>query len=112
MRVLFYIVTISLALAIPTCFSKGWVSTEKIDKVAFHTGGFFMYSNDWENPNTCSINAAVVLLDTDINYEKAYSLLLAAYMAGKKVSGYSDGCVTFDGRTYNTIRGFKYLQVQ
>jgi hypothetical protein len=32
-------------------------------------------------------------------------------MSGKKVSGYSDSCTTFDGQTYNTIRGFKYLVV-
>jgi len=38
-------------------------------------------------------------------------LLLGAYMAGKSVSGYSDDCVTFDGQTYNSIRGFKYLTV-
>jgi hypothetical protein len=112
MRSFIFLVTISLALVVPTCYSKGHVGTEKIDKVAFHTGGFFMYANDWENPNSCSINTAVVLLDTDVNYEKAYSLLLAAYMAGKRVSGYSDGCASFDGQTYNTIRGFKYLQVQ
>ncbi|KPZ73132.1 hypothetical protein AN944_00280 [Shewanella sp. P1-14-1] len=94
------------------CQSKGWSKTEKIEKVAFQTGGFFLYADDWENPNQCSKDNAVVLLDTDRNYDKAYSLLLTAYASGKKVTGYSDGCVNFDGQTYNTIRGFKYLIVE
>ena len=70
-----------------------------------------MYANAWGNPNGCTRSNAIVLLETDPNYDKAYSLLLSAYMAGKQVSGYSDGCAAFDGQTYNTIRGFKYLVV-
>lgn len=71
-----------------------------------------MYAEDgWSNPNSCTQNNAIVLLDTDKNYDKAYALLLAAYMSGKKVQGYSNGCAVFDGQTYNTIRGHKYLVV-
>jgi len=55
---------------------------------------------------------AVVLMNTNVNYDKAYTLLLAAYISGKQVYGYSDGCATFDGQTYNTIRGQKYLVVK
>jgi len=36
-----------------------------------------------------------------------YILLSLAFMAGKSVCGYSNGCTTFDGQTYNKIRGFK-----
>lgn len=91
----------------------GRVESNNIDSVAFQTGGFFLYSDDgWSNPNPCSQNNAIVLLSSDANYDKAYALLLAAYMAGKHVSGYSDGCVEFDGKTYSTIRGSKYLVVK
>lgn len=83
----------------------------KITNVAFQTGGFFLYAANWPNPNGCTRTDAVVLLNTDSNYDKAYALLLAAYMEGKEVKGYSDGCTSFDGQTYNTIRGFKYLRV-
>lgn len=92
-------------------FAAGAIKANKVDFVAFQTGGFFMYASDWRNPNVCSRDGAIVLLSSDPNYDKAYALLLAAYMSGKKVSGYSDGCATFDGQTYNTIRGFKYLKV-
>lgn len=90
----------------------GALSAQKIDKLAFQTGGLFIYAANWSNPNSCTRSNAIVLLETDPNYDKAYSLILAAYMSGKKLSGYSDRCTEFDGQTYNTIRGFKYLVVE
>ena len=93
-------------------YAKGSLNQNKITAVAFQTTGFFMYADNWPNPSECSNSDAIVLLASDPNYEKAYALLLAAYMSGKTVQGYSDGCTTFDGRTYNTIRGFKYLFVK
>lgn len=90
----------------------GGLSAQAINKLAFQTGGLFIYASGWANPNACTRSSAVVLKETDPNYDKAYALILAAYMAGKKVSGYSDGCVEFDGQTYNSIRGFKYLTVE
>lgn len=107
-----FIALLSLLFASQFSLAKGAVSSTKITKVAFQTGGFFVYAGDWENPNNCTRGNAVVLKDSDSNYDKAYSLLLAAYMSEKKVTGYSDGCVTFDGQTYNTIRGFKYLVIE
>ncbi|MGP9802148.1 hypothetical protein [Rheinheimera sp. NSM] len=90
----------------------GSLPANAINKLAFQTGGLFIYASNWGNPNSCARNMAVVLLDNDPNYDKAYSLILAAYMSGKKVSGYSDGCTEFDGHTYNTIRGYKYLVIE
>jgi hypothetical protein len=90
----------------------GFLSSNKIENVAFQTGGFFLYADDWGNPNNCTRATAVVLKDTDRNYDKAYSLLLAAFLSAKPVMGYSDGCVEFDGQTYNSVRGFKYLSVR
>ena len=92
-------------------YAGGGLSTKKIESVGFQESGFFLYAEDWQNPSNCTRSDAVVLKETDSNYEKAYSMLLAAYMSGKKVSGYSDGCIAHDGQTYNTIRGFKYLVV-
>lgn len=104
------IVTVFLVFS-SQAFSGGGLPTNKIDSVAFQTGGFFLYAGAWGNPNDCTRDSAVVLLNSDTNYDKAYALVLAAYMSGKGVSGYSDGCTEFDGQTYNTIRGFKYLKV-
>lgn len=94
-----------------TALAAGFISANKIQAVSFQTGGFFLGADVWTNVNSCTKSNAIVLLDTDPNYDKAYSLLLAAYLAGKKVSGYSNGCVEFDGQTYNTIRGYKYLVI-
>ena len=92
--------------------AAGPIAQDTIDKVAFQTGGFFLYADGWGNPNNCTQDSAIVLQNTDPNYDKAYALLLAAYMAGKTVSGYSNECVDFDGQTYNMIRGYKYLLIE
>ncbi len=95
-----------------SAIAGGGLTANKVTKVSFQTGGFFLYASNWSNPNECSQSNAIVLKSSDSNYDKAYSLLLAAYMSGKKISGYSDGCTEHDGQTYNTIRGFKYLTVE
>jgi len=77
--------------------AAGPVSTNNIESVSFHQAGFFLNASDWPNPNSCTRDTAVVLLNTDSNYDKAYALLLSAYMSGKAVRGYSDGCAMHDG---------------
>lgn len=93
-------------------YAGGGLGKSAITKIAFQSNHVFIYGNGWINANSCSSLSAVVLHKDDQNFAKAYSLLLAAFMAGKTVSGYSDNCVEWDGKTYNTIRGFKYLTVQ
>ncbi|GAA0464051.1 hypothetical protein GCM10009096_00640 [Parasphingorhabdus litoris] len=87
-------------------------TTQKITSVAFHEVGFFMYGNGWDNPNGCDRDVAIVLLKTDRNYDKAFALLMTAFASGKEIRGYLDGCAMHDGQSYNTIRGFKYLEVR
>ena len=79
-------ITIFLILVIVnTALSKGMIAGNKIFRVAFNTSGFFMYSIDgWNNPNDYSNSDAIVLLDTDPKYDKAYALILAAYLLGNK----------------------------
>lgn len=93
-------------------YAGGSLGSNQLTKVAFQTGGLFLYASGWPNPNGCTRTDAVVLLGSDSNYDKAYALLLSAYISGKALSGWSDGCAEFDGQTYNTIRGWKYLVVQ
>ncbi|MEP2990311.1 MAG: hypothetical protein ABJN65_00970 [Parasphingorhabdus sp.] len=102
---------LALILFSAPALAAGPVSTNGIASVSFQNSDFFLNADDWPNPNNCTRGGSVVLLKTDPNYDKAYALLLSAYMSGKGVSGYSDGCINFDGQTYNTIRGFKYLTV-
>lgn len=108
MRVFVFITILLLPMF---AFAKGGIKLNKVNAVGFQSVGFFLYADDWGNANDCTRTDAIVLQSSDPNYEKAYALLLSAYMAGKKISGYSDYCVDFDGQTYNMIRGFKYLKV-
>lgn len=110
-----YILIIVLNLFITsTVIAGGGLPSKNIASVSFQQKGFFLHvdaTDSWANPNGCTKDNAIVLLNTDSNYDKAYALLLAAYMSGKKVGGYSNGCTDHDGQTYNTIRGYKYLSV-
>lgn len=106
------LLVLGLFIIFSNSYAGGSLAGNKITKLAFQTGGLFIYADNWPNPNDCSNRNAIVLKDTDVNYDKAYSLILMAYSSGKTLSGYSDSCASFDGKTYNTIRGFKYLVVQ
>ncbi len=87
----------------------GWT---KIDSIAFQNSDLMIYTDIKGNPNDCERDVAVILKDSDPNFDKAYAMILAAYMAGKEIRAYSDGCHTFDEKTYNYIRGYKYLQIR
>jgi len=104
--------TLVFALSAATAQAGGRIDPRVVDKLAFNSGGLFLYASGWSNPNSCTRSDAIVLLDTDINYDKAYSLILTAFASGKTVEGYSDGCASFDGQAYNTIRGYKYLLIE
>ncbi len=102
-----------LLLGSTSAIAGGTLNPPKIiTGVDFQTNGLLLYADGWPNPNGCTTTAAVMLLKTDPNYDKAFALLLTAYASGKKVSGYSDGCAAHDANTYNTIRGHKYLLVR
>lgn len=108
-------IILSLVLSI-SCISMAqagaMLNTNVITRVGFYSGGFYIFANNWNNANNCDNASAVVLKTTDTNYDKAYALLLTAYTTGKSVKGFSDECISHDGVTYNTIRGYKYLDVQ
>lgn len=106
------IFTASLMLASSAAFAGGNVGWNKITSIAFQSNDLMLYADNWSNPNNCQLSNGVILKRSDVNFDKAYALLLAAFMAGKEVYAYSDGCHTFDEKTYNYIRGTKYLQVK
>ncbi len=107
-----YFIFTTLFLIATHSYAAGGLGKSVITKIAFQSSHVFIYGDGWNNANTCQRSDAVVLHKDDQNFDKAYSLLLAAYMAGKTVGGYSDNCVEWDGKTYNTIRGHKYLTVE
>ena len=109
-----YLLSVFVTFSLCSAFvnAGGALGYNNITSVSFQGVGFFLTADSWENPNSCTKSNSVVLLNTDVNYDKAYALLLAAYMSGKQVAGYSDGCADHDGQTYNKIRGFKYLTVK
>lgn len=95
-----------------TTLAGGSVGWNKITRIAFQNNDVMIYADNWVNANDCVNSSAVILKNTDQNFDKAYAMLLAAFMAGKEVIAYSDGCHTFDERSYNYIRGFKYLTIK
>ncbi|MFL0803854.1 MAG: hypothetical protein K6L81_18065 [Agarilytica sp.] len=105
---------ILLGLLSPSYAGQG-IAADNVDYVAFNTGGLFLYADGWQlAADICdggNHTGAVVLRSDDHNYDKAYALVLSAFMAGKKISGYTNGCVVHDGENYVGIRGFKYLRV-
>lgn len=94
-----------------TSMAKGSIGIGEITSLSFQNRDLMIYSDDWNNANDCERINAVILKYDDQNFEKAYSLILSAYMGGKKLSAYSDGCKSFDEKTYNYIRGWKYLRI-
>ncbi|MEO1037899.1 MAG: hypothetical protein AAFX44_20310 [Pseudomonadota bacterium] len=51
-----------VALLIPcTADAAGWLNFRQIERVAFQTGGFFLYAErGWDNPNACNKADAIV----------------------------------------------------
>lgn len=103
---------VALLLVSSTALAGGSTTWGKITAIEFQDKDLMLHSDDWQNPNGCEKSNAVILKHTDSNFDKAYTLILAAYMSGKQVAAWSDDCHSFDGKTYNHIRGFKYLQVK
>ncbi|PHR54834.1 MAG: hypothetical protein COA47_14815 [Robiginitomaculum sp.] len=107
-----YLVVIAfLGLFTHSASAAGMVGPAAITKMKFMNEGLVFYGY-FGNINGCDASNSVVLLKTDSNYDKAYALILSAYMGGKKITGYSDLCIAVDGTTYNSIRGYKYLTVE
>ncbi len=92
--------------------AAGGLNKNTITKLAFNSDHLFIYAENWNNPSECGRTDAVVLDKSNHNFERAYALILAAFMSGKSIRGYSDDCITWDEKSYNTIRGHKYLVVE
>lgn len=106
------IIAVVLSLSYSLCWSGGNVGWHRINELAIQDGDVILYANAWSNPNSCEATNGVILRKSDENFDNAYAFVLSAFMAGKEVVGYSDGCKTFDGKSYNYIRAYKYLQMR
>lgn len=112
MRKLYQFITVICICAFTVnAFRAGAVGKQKIIKIAFNSEHLFIYADAWNNANECQQSDAVILERGSTNFDKAYTMILAAFMAGRDISAYSDGCLEWDGKTYNTIRAHKYLTV-
>lgn len=56
-----------------------------------HTGVLFKHTN-LADPDSCGRSDYIILPDTYPHFSEAYSLLLASYMADKKISFTVSGC--------------------
>ncbi|PHQ83180.1 MAG: hypothetical protein COB58_10625 [Thalassobium sp.] len=106
--------SLALALAVSSSFAFGGgsVGWNTVNQIAIQDGDVILYADAWSNPNSCEASNGVILRKSDENFDNAYAFVLSAFMAGKEVVGYSDGCKNFDGKSYNYIRAYKYLQMR
>ncbi|CAA0124757.1 Uncharacterised protein [BD1-7 clade bacterium] len=94
----------------------GWMGTETITELGFSNDGLLIRSAGWIDASNCESNDSgmvdsAVLKYTDRNYDHAYSLILSAFMAKKRVTLYSDDCSANGGST-NSVRGFKHITIK
>lgn len=100
-----------LIVIVSLCKADGYVTKNVITRLEFNTGGLYIYADKWFNANVADRTSAVVLLSSDPNYDKALALILTAFVNEYEIDAYSDDICTFDSKTYNVIRGWKYLRV-
>jgi hypothetical protein len=107
----FFAATLFILTAMPfNAHAAGPLGSSQITDLMFFQNGLRI-SGTWSDANGCGNTKSVILLNTDTNYDKAYSLVLTAFVSGKNLIGYSDKCVSVDGTSTNTIRGFKYMAI-
>ncbi len=109
MKKLIILLAITMSDGVVAAGSVGWT---KITTLAVQNNDLMIYTELKVNPNECERDNAVILKKSDPSFDLAYSMILATFMAGKEIKAFSDGCHIFDEKTYNYIRGFKYLQVR
>lgn len=64
----------------------------KIDTIGVHNG--FMIWGAFGNPAVCTEANAIWVKGEHPQYDKIYSTVLAAFMAGKNISAYAHSCET------------------
>ena len=87
----------------------------KIDTVGVHNG--FMIWGAFGNPAGCTQANAIWVKGAHPQYDKIYSTVLAAFMAGKKINVYAHSCepvgwYSTTDITYNVLGPSGDLQIQ
>ncbi|BFM10154.1 hypothetical protein R50072_03070 [Simiduia litorea] len=88
------ITLISLALLSFAAVAGGRTNAaipSKIDLVQAGTAGFMIFG-DFGNVGSCTVSDQVFVKASHPQYSQIYSTVLAAFMSGKKVSGYAHLC--------------------
>lgn len=62
----------------------------------------------WRNPDLCSVDTSIYLPPPGADggaagYREIYAMLLTAFMAGREVNIFIDGCVMFNAQTFPVV---------
>ena len=92
-----------------------WAVPAKIDTTGIHNG--IMIWGAFGNPANCTQANSVWVKGEHIQYDKIYSTVLAALMAGKQIMGYIHSCESvgwYSGSaiTYNVLGPAGDLQIK
>ena len=100
------LVTISLSslLCCATVQANTNFGTQKITSVMVHDSGNLLVkleeSNHSENCADSAVRNVLVLNPSSQHLDKMYSTALAAFMAGRQLSGWANGCVSIYGKNF------------
>lgn len=105
-RVFVLLITIFSSIKIYAGGSTNWVTPTRID---LERGRGMMVYGLFGNPSDCTIPNQIYVNSDHPDYDRIYSMILAAYMSGKKISAYSHSCdsvgwYSSTNVTYNIIQ--------
>ncbi|MEY8213230.1 MAG: hypothetical protein RPR97_01965, partial [Colwellia sp.] len=86
-------------------------------QIDIERGNGFMIYGEFGNPGGCTISDRVYVKSDHPQYKEIYSMVLAAYMAGKRVQPYVNDCLTagwyvVPSTTFNTLTASGSLNIR
>ena len=90
-----------------TILAGGWSNQATISKLELVRGQGVAIFGNFGNPAGCTQSYAWWINKNHPQYDKLYSMLMAAMLSDKKIRGYAHGCEEFGwhGGSFNTISG-------
>ncbi|QDO85853.1 hypothetical protein FM037_24570 [Shewanella psychropiezotolerans] len=89
-----YLIVFALCLLPITASAAGSIASGHITMMLLYDGhtGVLLKHTNLADPDSCGRSDYIILPDTYSHFSEAYSLLLASYMADKKISFTVSGC--------------------
>ena len=89
-------------------YAGGWTNWAKPIQIDLERGHGMMVYGAFGNPGQCTTTDRIYIQSSHPDYDRLYSMILAAYMSGKRIAAYSHTCdsvgwYSVDTTTYNYI---------